>query len=83
MKLYCVTCKCRTEMDYDSECQNFICLYCDKLLVGKYGHEILEVDDGDLNLYITKDMFIFLLQKRYFKLLMKLYDGRIWISTEE
>ena len=83
MKLYCVTCKHRTEMDYDSECQNFICLYCDKLLIGKYGYEILEVDDGNLNLYITKDMFIFLLQERYFKLLMKLYGGRIWISTDE
>ena len=84
MRLYCVTCKCHTEMDYDSKCQNFICVNCDKLLVGKYGYEILEVEDaGDLKLYVTKDMFIFLLQKDFLGDLMEIYNDKIWISTEE
>ena len=55
-------------MDYDSKCHNFICSNCDKLLVGKYGHEILEFDDaGDLELYVTKDTFIFLIQNNFLK----------------
>ena len=44
--------------------------------------EILEFDDaGDLELYVTKDMFVYLHQNGYFKQLMKIYDNRIWIST--
>ena len=45
---------------------------CYKLLVGCNGYEILEFDDaGDLELYITKDMFIYLHQNGYFKKLIE------------
>ena len=53
-------------------------------LVGCNGYEILEFNDaGDLELYVTKDMFVYLHQNGYFKQLMKIYNNRIWISTEE
>ena len=53
-------------------------------VVGCNGYEILEFNDaGDLELYVTKDMFIYLHQNGYFKKLMKIYNNRIWISTEE
>ena len=84
VNLYCVTCKHYTAMDYDSKCHNFICSNCDKLLVGKYGHEILEFDDaGHLELYVTKDTFIFLIQNNFLKSLMEIYGNRVWISTEQ
>ena len=84
MNLYCKNCKFHTSMEYDSHCHNFICKSCDKLLIRRYGHEIFEFDDaGDLELYVTKDMFIYLNQHGFFKYLMKIYDERIWISTEE
>ena len=84
MKLYCKSCKLYTIMEYDSYTRNFICQKCDKLLIGRYGYEILEFDDaGDLELYVTKDMFVYLHQNGYFKKLMKIYTNRIWISTEE
>ena len=36
------------------------------------GYEILEFNDaGDLELYVTKDMFVYLHQNGYFKQLMK------------
>ena len=64
-------------MEYDSHCDNFICQSCDKLLMGRYGHEIFEFDDaGDIELYVTKDMFIYLNQHGFFKFLMKIYDER-------
>ena len=84
MNLYCKSCKSHTTMEYDSHCHNFICQSCDKLLMGRYGHEIFEFDDaGDIELYVTKDMFIYLNQHGFFKFLMKIYDERIWIATEE
>ena len=55
MKLYCKSCKLYTIMEYDAYTRNFICQKCDKLLIGRYGYEILEFDDaGDLELYVTK-----------------------------
>ena len=51
MKLYCKSCKLYTIMEYDAYTRNFICQKCDKLLIGRYGYEILEFDDaGDLEL---------------------------------
>ena len=84
MKLYCRYCKFYTTMEYDIYSHNFICQKCDKFIIGSYRYEILEFDDaGDLELYVTKDMFIYLHQNGYFKQLMKIYNNRIWISTEE
>ena len=83
MNLYCKSCKFHTTMEYDSHYHNSICKSCDKLLIGRYGHEIFEFDAGDPELYVTKDMFIYLNQHGFFKFLMKIYDERIWISTEE
>ena len=84
MKQYCLICKFYTTMKYDVHTHNFICQMCDKLLIGKNGHQILEFDDaGDLDLYVTKDMFIYLHQNGFFKHLMKIYNNRIWISTEQ
>ena len=55
MKLYCRYCKFYTTMEYDTYTHNFICQKCDKLLIGRYGYEILEFDDaGDLKLYCHK-----------------------------
>ena len=84
MKLYCRSCKFYTTMEHDIYTHNFTCQKCDKLLIGGYGYEILEFDDaGDLELYVTKDMFIYLNQHGFFKMLMKIYNNRIWISTGE
>ena len=84
MKLYCRSCKFYTTMEYDIHTHNFVCQMCDKLLVGDYGYEILEFDDaGDMELYVTKDMFIYLNQHGFFKQLMKIYNNKIWISTGE
>ena len=84
MMTYCKSCKFYTTMKYDPHCHNFICQSCDKSLISRYGHEIFEYDNaGDLDLYVTKDMFIYLNQYGFFKHLMKIYDGRIWISTEK
>ena len=80
MKLYCRYCKFYTKMEYDTYTHNFICPKCDKLLIGRYGYEIIEYDDA---VYVTKDMFVYLHQNGYFKQLMKIYDNKIWISTEE
>ena len=53
MKQYCLICKFYTTMKYDVHTHNFICQMCDKLLIGKNGHKILEFDDaGDLDLYV-------------------------------
>ena len=46
MKLYCKSCKFYTTMEYDTYTHNFICQKCDKLLIGRYGYEILEFDDA-------------------------------------
>ena len=84
MKQHCRSCKLYTPMEYDIHTHNFICQKCNKSLVGSYGYEIIEFNDaGDLELYVTKDMFIYLHQNGYFKHLMKIYSDRIWISTEE
>ena len=80
MKLYCKSCKFHTIMEYDTHTHNFICQKCDKLIIGRHGYEILEFDDA---VYVTKDMFVYLHQNGYFKQLMKIYDNKIWISTEE
>ena len=80
MKLYCKSCKFYTTMEYDTYTHNFICQKCDKLLIGRYGYEIIKYDDA---VYVTKDMFVYLHQNGYFKQLMKIYDNKIWISTEE
>ena len=84
MKLYCRYCKFYTTMECDPHSHNFICQMCDKSLVGCNGYEILEYNDaGDLELYVTKDMFIYLHQNGFFKHLMKIYNDRIRISTGE
>ena len=84
MKLYCKNCKSYSTMIYDIHSKNFMCQRCDKWLIGKYGYDIFEFDDaGDLELYVTKDMFIYLHQTYHFKNLMKIYNNRIWISTED
>ena len=71
-------------MEYDPDCHNFICLSCDKLLIGAYGYKIFEFDDaGDKELFVTRDMFIYLIQKGFLKSLMRIYNDRIWISTDE
>ena len=80
MKLYCKSCKFYSTMEYDTYTHNFICQKCDKLLIGRYGYEIIEYDDA---VYVTKDMFVYLHQNGYFKQLMKIYNNKIWISTEE
>ena len=80
MKLYCRYCKFYTTMEYDTYTHNFICQKCDKLLIGRYGYEIIKYDDA---VYVTKDMFVYLHQNGYFKQLMKIYNNKIWISTEE
>ena len=84
MKLYCRSCKFFTTMKYGIYTNNFISQKCYKLLIGSYGYEIFEFDDaGDLELYVTKDMFVYLHQNGYFKQLMEIYNNRIWISTGE
>ena len=84
MITYCKSCKFHTTMEYDPHCHNFICQSCGELLISRYGYEIFEYDDaGDIELYVTKDMFIYLNQHGFFKHLMKIYDDRIWISTDD
>ena len=84
MELYCRSCKLNTTMEFDMHNHNFICQKCDTFLIGSYGYEILEFDtDGDPQLFVTKDMFIYLNQNGFFKVLMKIYGERIRISTEE
>ena len=84
VNLYCQNCKFYNEMDYDPHCHNFMCWSCERLIIGNGGYEIFEFDDaGDLELYVTKDMFIYLLQKGFMKTLMEIYKNRIWISKEE
>ena len=78
MNLYCKSCRFNNAMEYDSHCHNFICLS------RRHGYEIFEFDDaGDLDLYVTKDTFIYLMQKGFLKSLMEIYNDRIWISTEQ
>ena len=84
MKLYCRYCKFYKTMEYNIYHHNFICQKCDNSIIGSYGYEIFEFDDaGDLELYVTKDMFIYLHQNGYFHKLMKIYNNRIWLSTEK
>ena len=84
MELYCRSCKLNTTMKFDMHNINFICQMCDTFLIGSDGYEILEFDtDCDPQLFVTKDMFIYLNQNGFFKVLMKIYGERIRISTEE
>ena len=84
MILYCKSCKFRNEMEYDPDCHNFICLSCDKLLIGRHGYKIFDFNNGpDVKLYVTKDMFIYLIQEGFLKSLMRIYNNKIWISTDE
>lgn len=84
MKLYCKTCKFHNEMEYEPHYHNFACLSCDRLLIGRLGYQIFEFNDaGDLDLYVTKDTFIYLMQNGFLKSLMDIYDNRIWISADE
>ena len=84
MNLYCKSCKFYNAMEYEPTYHNFICKSCDKLLIGRHGYEIFEFDDaGDEELYVTKEMFIYLIHKGFLKSLMKIYKERIWISMEE
>ena len=54
------------------------------LLIGRYGYQIYEYNDaGDLDLYVTKESFIFLMQNNSLKFLMHIYNNRVWISAEE
>ena len=82
--LYCKSCETYTAMEYDAHTRNFICQTCDKLLLGRYGYEILEYDDaGDMDLYMTENIANKLKQGGVFKKLKKFYNNRIWISTEQ
>ena len=84
MNLYCKSCKFHNAIEYDPQCRKLICLSCDKLLIGRHGYEIFEFNDaGNEELYVTKEMFICLIQKGFFKTLMEIYKNRIWISKEE
>ena len=84
MKLYCKCCKFTNEMEYEPTYHNFICRGCDMLLIGRYGYQIYEYNDaGDLDLYVTKETFIFLMQNNFLKSLMHIYNNRVWISAEE
>ena len=66
-------------MESDSYHYNFICPKCDNSIIGRYWYEIYEFDDaGDLELYISKDMFIYLHRNGYYNKLMKIYNNRIW-----
>ena len=84
MKLYCKSCKFTNEMEYEPTYHNFICRGCDMLLIGRYGYQIYEYNDvGDLDLYVTKETFIFLMQNNFLKSLMQIYNNKVWISAEE
>ena len=55
MNLYCKSCRFNNAMEYDSHCHNFICLSCDKLLIGRHGYEIFEFDDaGAISSYMSQ-----------------------------
>ena len=83
MILFCKSCKFNTTMEYDFHCHNFICQSCNKLLIGRYGHEILDLKRGDLKPDIIKDMFIHLNLNGILKFLKKLSDWGIWISMKQ
>ena len=84
MNFYCKSCKFHIAMKYDPQCRNFICLSCDKLLIGRHGYEIFEFNDaGNEELYVTKEMFLYLIQKGFLKSLMDIYKDKIWISLDK
>ena len=83
-ELYCRKCKSDTTMKFDMHNTNYICQKCDMFLMGSNGYEIFECDTYDFpQLFVTKEIFIYLNQIKFFKVLMKIYIGRIRISTEE
>ena len=85
MKLYCRSCDSYTMMDYDAHTCNFICQHCNKLIVSDQGFNIIQIDnkDGDPELYITKTVLFDLMENGFLERLMKIYDERIYISSEE
>ena len=77
MNLYCKSCKFHNAMEYDPLCHNFICQSCDKLLIRRHDYEIFEFNDaGDIELYVTKDAFIYLMQNGFIKSLMEIYKKK-------
>ena len=80
-ELYCDYCDCKTKMTRIPEINNLICNSCKRLLLNMYGFDIIESndEDGNLELYITKDMFIYLVSHDYLDSLMRIYEDRIYI----
>ena len=82
-KLLCKYCEIETSMKYIPEYCNFSCQLCKKhlLALDGYGYQIIEVNsrDGPV-LFVTIDMFIYLAEYDFLKLLMEIYQERINIS---
>ena len=71
----CVICKSQTKRRYNVLIHNFICQKCGEALIGGFGYEILELElNGDRELYVTKDMFIYLNKH---KLIFQGFDATI------
>ena len=63
-ELYCDYCDRETRMTRIPEINNFVCQSCKRLLLNMYDFKIVESfdDDGDLELYVTKNTFIYLVK---------------------
>ena len=82
-KLDCKNCKLITKMKYLPGNHNFICQSCNIYLLGSFSYKIFELGTNwGLELYVTKDMFIYLVQYDFFNSLMEIYENRIFISTD-
>ena len=80
-RIYCKNCKLETKMKCLPDYHNFICQSCNMLLLGSFGFKIVELyGDCGLELYVTKDVLIYLAQYDFFKSLMEIYEERIYIS---
>ena len=80
--MYCKNCKLETSVKCIPEYHNFICQSCKKFSLGLDGLKIIESPGyNGLELYVTRDMFIYLAQYDLFKSLMEIYEERIYIST--
>ena len=81
-KLYCDYCNLETRMKYIRENNNFICQSCKMLLLDIDEFKIVEsFNSCSLELYVTKDMLIFLPKNDFLKSLMKIYEDKIYISS--
>ena len=80
-ELYCDYCDRETRMTRIPEINNFICQSCERLLLKMCDFKIVESfdDDGDLELFVTKNMFIYLVSHDYLDSLMRIYEDRIYI----